>query len=380
MKALQKEFPNSQLEQCPHSETLPQLFGQLFVEGTSSKFDPMKDKETSARDTLATSPVITAGFDSLQASCLGIHNHALAPLSSKAYDFTRDIQPHENFHIATIQQKLIAKSNKNQRVYSVLLAETLRSLRCPQPQRLVEISFSPTKESYIPVSLKGAPKDHVSDLAQELRLLAEAQQPHGFLRVYLLATPSRCTELAAWFEEILWARHGVFEAEDGLYERNIKAFGEGLPAPFIEPCASNETLVDLLARLVFGGQSKPPDVPAQPADASLAITHASNPLLENFDSLQRIFRNLNAQAMAAGIDQLYSLDPIQVLHVSTFQRKLIDRCGGDPDVYSVHLVETMEKLSVCVRDQADYLWCHFLHLHCGFPQPDSDFGGPINNA
>ena len=201
-----------------------------------------------------------------------------------------------------------------------------QGLQCPQPQHTVETNFGSAAQSYIPVFLTGARKDHVSEIAQELRLLAEAQQPHDFLRIYLLASPSRCTELAAWFEETLWARHGMWETDEGLYERNvrafrrtlhqwrndpfngreagmawIKAFSEGLPAPFIEPRASNETLVNLLAKLAFGEQSRLSDASAQPGDASLAVKHASNPLLEGIDSLQHIFGTLNNQAMAAGI-------------------------------------------------------------------------------
>jgi len=85
-----------------------------------------------------------------------------------------------------------------------------QGLRCLQPQHVVETNFGSTAQSYIRVFLTGARKDHVSDLVQELRLLAEAQQPHDFLRIYLLATPNRCTGLAAWFEETLCARHGVW--------------------------------------------------------------------------------------------------------------------------------------------------------------------------
>lgn len=88
---------------------------------------------------------------------------------------------------------------------------------------MVEPNFGSIAPSF-PVSLIGARKDHVNDLAQELHLLAEAQQPHDFLRIYLLATPKRCTELAAWFEETLWARHGVCDTDEGLYEKNVHAF------------------------------------------------------------------------------------------------------------------------------------------------------------
>lgn len=72
----------------------------------------------------------------------------------------------------------------------------------------------------------------------------------------------------------------MWETDEGLYERDvhafkqtlyqwrndsfngreagmawIKAFAEELPAPFVEPCASNETLVDLLAALASGEQA-----------------------------------------------------------------------------------------------------------------------------
>ena len=33
----------------------------------------------------------------------------------------------------------------------------------------------------------------------------------------------------------------------------------------------------------------------------------------------------------------------------------------------------METLAAYFRDQAYHMWYHFLHLHCGFPQPDPDF-------
>jgi hypothetical protein len=178
---------------------------------------------------------------------------------------------------------------------------------------MVETNVGSIAPSF-PVSLIGARKDHVNDLAQELHLLAEAQQPHDFLRIYLLATPKRCTELAAWFEETLWARRGVCDTDEGLYEKNvhafrrtlyqwrndrfngreagmawIKAFGEGLSAPFIEPCASNETLVDLLAGLAFGERTQLPGASIQTVDASLAVRHESHVQLKGFHSLQHVF-------------------------------------------------------------------------------------------
>jgi hypothetical protein len=261
---------------------------------------------------------------------------------------------------------------------------------------MVETNFGSIAPSF-PVSLIGARKDHVNDLAQELHLLAEAQQPHDFLRIYLLATPKRCTELAAWFEETLWARHGVWDTDEGWYEKNvhafrrtlyqwrsdpfngreagmawIKAFGEGLSAPFIEPCGSNETLVDLLARFAFGERRHLPGASIQTVDASLAVRHESNVQLKGFDSLQHVFEAINARAMAAGIDEIYSLDPIQVLHVSTFQRKLIDQSGGDADLYALHLAEHVEILRSCLLNQTYHVWCRFLHMHCGFPEADQD--------
>lgn len=77
-----------------------------------------------------------------------------------------------------------------------------------------------------------------------------------------------------------------------------------------------------------------------------------------------MFQTLNAQAMASGINELYSLDPIHVLHVSTFQRKLISQSGGDADLYSLHLAEHMENLQACLRHQAYHRWCHFLRRTC----------------
>lgn len=131
--------------------------------------------------------------------------------------------------------------------------------------------------------------------------------------------------------------------------------------------------MDPLAKVAFGEQSSLSDASAQQADAAFAVKHASNPLLKVFDSLQVILGTLNTQVMAAGFGRSYSLNPIQVLHVSMLQRKLIGQSGGDPDRYSLRLAEIMEKVSAYLRDQACPMWCHFLHLHCGFSQPDADF-------
>jgi hypothetical protein len=84
----------------------------------------MTDNRIFVRKALATSPIITAGFGSLQASCLALHNYALTRLSSGALDFTRDIQHLQKLQVTIFQQKLIGESNGNERVYSVFLAGT----------------------------------------------------------------------------------------------------------------------------------------------------------------------------------------------------------------------------------------------------------------
>lgn len=98
-----------------------------------------------------------------------------------------------------------------------------QGLRCPQPQHVIETNFGSAAQSYTAVALTGAHKDHVPDLAQDLRLLAESQQPHDFPHIYLHDTPSLRTGLAAWFKETLWARHDVWETDEGLHEGNVHA-------------------------------------------------------------------------------------------------------------------------------------------------------------